>query len=195
MALADIINKIEADACAEADRILAVADARAAEIDADAEARAQAHDEATMAVAQADASREVSRIVVTAKLSARDSALARRHELVDEVLSATADSVAALSDADYATFLARRVIEVARGGETLCMGAMDAGRADAVIEALRMLAPGLNVTLSAEPADFDRGVLVQGDRIRADLSIVTLVRERRDELELAIAAVLFAEGA
>lgn len=195
MALADIINKIEADGQSEADRVLAAASERAAEIVAAAESAARANDESATVATQVETAREVSRIVVSAKLAARDGALARRHELVDEVLAATGDALAALSDADYATFLARRIIDVAHGGETILVGSDDSQRVDAIVEALRMLAPGLTVAFSEAPAGFDRGVLIEGDRVRADLSLTTLVQERRDDLELTIASVLFSEGA
>ena len=58
-----------------------------------------------------------------------------------------------------------------------------------------MNAPGLALQVSTEPAPFERGVLVEGDRVRTDLSLTAIVEERRDELELVAAEVLFGEGA
>ena len=195
MALADIITKIRADADDEAGRILAAAQTRAAEIVERAEQRAGEQRAATLAEADTDARREADRIVVSARLAARDEALARRRELVDTALQRAAETLAALSDIEYAAFLSRRIASVARGGETVRFGSADLARAETVLEALRMNTPGLTLAVADEPAPFERGALVEGSRVRADLSLTAIVEERRDELELAVAEVLFGEGA
>ena len=63
------------------------------------------------------------------------------------------------------------------------------------VGALLMIAPGLALGLSDDPAPFERGALIEGARVRADLSLDTIIGERREELELAVASVLFGEGA
>jgi vacuolar-type H+-ATPase subunit E/Vma4 len=195
VALADIINKIRADADEEAGRILEVAESRAGDIVAAAEQRAEEHRASTLAEAETSAQREADRIVVSARLEARDAALTARRELMDEALAKTAATLASVSDIEYAGFLARRIAAVARGGETLRFGSADLGRSEAVIESLRMNAPGLVLNVASEPAEFERGVVVEGSRVRADLSLEAIVEERRDELELVAAEVLFGEGA
>ncbi|HSK48513.1 MAG TPA: V-type ATP synthase subunit E [Coriobacteriia bacterium] len=195
MALADIISRIESDAEVEAARITEAAQKRAAEIVAEAQRRAEAHHDSSLAEADTAAHREADRIVVSARLKARDEALVQRRALVDVALTQTADALAAAPADEYARFLAERVARVARGGETLRFGSADSARADAVVDALRVVAPGLSLTVSSEPAPFARGALVEGSRVRADLSLNAIVEERRDELELVIASVLFAEEA
>jgi len=195
VALADIISKIESDAEAEAASIRTAAQDRADGILTAAEQLADQQRAHTVAEADADAHREAARIVVSAKLAARDDALAQRRQLVDAALERTAAALAAASDVEYAGFLSRRIAAVARGGETLHFGSADIGRAEAIVESLRMNAPELKLSISTEPAPFDRGVLVEGARVRADLSLTAVVEEHRDELELVAADVLFGEGA
>jgi len=195
VALADIINKIETDAEAESQRILAAAEERAETIKREATQVADGYRATFVENAEAEARREADRIVVSARLAARDEALAKRRLLVDEVLADVARSMASSSDSEYASFLASRVAAVARGGETLHLGTEDVARADAVVEALRLLAPGLSLAVSKTPAPFARGVLLQGDRVRVDLSLGAIVEERRDELELSVASKLFEKEA
>lgn len=195
MALADIIRKIETDADSEAQALISAAEERATAVMATARQRAEEERDALLARSGAEAEREASRLVAAAKLSSRDEALRQRRMLLDEVLNQTVEALAAMPDAEYATFLAANIIAVARGGESLRLGAADANRAAALTEALRLLAPGLNLQLVTEPAPFDRGALVEGERVRADLSLASLVEERRDQLELTLASVLFSEGA
>ena len=195
MALADIISKITSDAEDEAARILADAREQAEAITAEAEAAAEQHRTVTLARAEADAQREADRIVVSARLAARDAALRQRGQLVDETLATAAEKIAAASPTEYASFLARRIARVAKGGETLRLGSADTALGPAIVEALRMIAPGLDLRLADEPAAFERGALVEGDRVRADLSLHALIEEYRDDLELAVAAVLFPEEA
>jgi vacuolar-type H+-ATPase subunit E/Vma4 len=195
VALADIISKIRSDAELEAAQLLDSAQRRADTIDAAARADADGHRKAVLARAESDARREADRIVVSARLVARDAALTQRRTLVDEVLQLTTGALAAAPDAEYATFLARRIAEVARGGEVLRFGAADLARADSIVEALRMIAPGLDLSVASDAAPFERGALIEGDRVRADLSLAAIVEERRDELELVVATALFTEEA
>ena len=92
-------------------------------------------------------------------------------------------------------WLAGRIAAVARGGETLSLGTLERGREAAIREELGRIAPELTLPVADTPAPFERGALLQGDRVRADLSLETLVADRRDELELVAAHILFAEEA
>lgn len=195
MALADIITKIESDAAEEAARIVGAAEERAAAIRDAAERQAAEYREATLAAAERDARREASRLVVTARLEARDVGLAERHKLVREALETAAERLAALPDDQYLAFVAARVARAVRGGDTLRLGSADAARLAGLADAVATLAPGVSVAASPEPAPFERGVLIEGSRVRADLSLAAIVEESSDELELVIASTLFTEGA
>jgi vacuolar-type H+-ATPase subunit E/Vma4 len=194
VALADIITKIEADAEVEAASIVEAAEQRATAIRAEAADRAMHARVSLLAEAEAEAERDASRIVASARLAARDEGLMQRRALVTETLAGVVDALASLRDTEYASFLASRVVAVARGGETLRFGRADSPLAGPVAEALRVAAPELSLDLSPEVAPFERGALVEGPRVRADLSLGAIVEERRDELELLVAQALFGEG-
>jgi len=195
VALADILTRIDVDSGSEAVAILAAAQERADAMLTDATTRAEAHRAEVAAAAQAAAGREADTIVVNARLAARDTAVAARRALLDEALTAAADALAALPDSEYARFIAGCISKAARGGETLSFGSRDAARRDLVVAELGRIAPQLSLQVADEPAPFERGALLAGDRVRADLSLASLVEERREELEMAVARTLFPEGA
>lgn len=194
MALADIISKIESDAADEVAAILEAANARVAEIHGAAQARAVAHREEALAAAALEGEREASRIVVAAKLAARDESLAARRAVISEALEATAAGLAELPVDRYADFLARQIAAAARGGEVVRFGSLDAKLTESVVNTVARLAPDLALTVAPEPAPFERGALLEGDRVRANLSLKAIVEEQRDALELVLAAAIFGEG-
>lgn len=193
MALADILERIESDAEVEAAEITAAARERADAILAAARAKAEAHVADVVAAAERDAARDAETTVVNARLRGRDDMVTARRSLIDEALSAAAEGIAALGDADYARFLAARIAEVARGGESLSFGELDTARADAVMSELSRLAPSLSLARSGESAPFPRGALLEGSRVRVDLSLPAIVNERRDDLESQAVIALFGE--
>lgn len=195
MALADIIARIGSDAAEKADALIAEAEAQATRIIEAARATAERDSARTVDAARSDAARDAETIVVKARLAARDALVQRQRELIEETLAATAEALAALPDERYVSWLAGRVAAVARGGETLSLGALEHHREAALREVLRRIAPELTLIVADTPAPFERGALLQGDRVRADLSLEALVADRRDELELVAARVLFAEEA
>ena len=195
MALADILTRIDGDTESETGAILSAAKERAGTIVAEATARAGAHRTEVAAAATAAATREADTIVVNARLAARDAEVTARRRLLDEAFVAAADALAALPDAEYARFLAARVAAVARGGETLSFGAADMGRAILVIDEIARIAPQLPLQVAEKPAPFERGALLEGPRVRANLSLAALIDENRDDLEVAVARVLFPEEA
>ncbi len=190
MALADIIERIDADAESEAAELIADAEARAAALNADADAVAKKILADSHAAAEREAGRMADTIVVNARLAARDRAVTARRVLVDEALSAAAEKLSVLSDAEYAAFLGAKIAAAARGGETLSLGSADAKRLDAIVAAVREIAPHLGLMVSDAPAPFERGAMLHGERVSADLSLPALVAERRDDLELVIMQAL-----
>lgn len=191
MALADILERIEADAAAESAQVADAARSRADAILAAAKAKAEAHVDEVVSAARIEAARDAETTVVNARLRGRDALVTARRALIDETLAAAAESIAGLPDDAYASFLAARIAVIARGGETLAFGSEDSGRAELVMRKLEAVAPNLSLTAAPVPAPFARGALLQGDRVRADLSLGAIVDERRDEFEAIAANELF----
>lgn len=195
MALADIIQRIESDARAEAESIVAAAEERAQSLLAAARDRAEASRDETLRAAEQAAKRDADTLIVNARLRARDSLVAAKRELIDTALQSAADAVATQGDEAYADFLARRIVASARGGEAVSFGRADAEHAAAVMERVAKSAPALDLRQGEPAVSVDRGAVLTGSRVRVDLSLPALIDDRRDELESVAAVVLFGEGA
>lgn len=195
MALADIIQRIDTDANAEAAGVVAVAEERAQATLETARATADAATAQTLAAAEHAAKRDADTIVVNARLQARDALVAAKRDLIENALAKGAEAAAALDDDAYAQFLARHIARAAQGGETVLFGSEDMARGVSIMEHVKTLAPELKLVVAEDAAPFGRGALLKGARMRVDLSLPAIVEDRRDELELVVAAVLFGKEA
>lgn len=191
MALADIIKRIESDAQAEAARIIDEAQAEAARLLEEARRAADERSARVIEAARRDAERERATRLAAARLAARDRALADRRALIDEVLEALVERIGSLPPAEYAALLGSALARTVRDGDEIALGSGDAALRDAVGAELASRAPGIEVRWREEPAPFERGALIVGGGTRAEITPRSLVEERRGDLEVLVADVLF----
>ena len=192
MALSDILVRIDSDAAAEAGQLLAEAEGEAVRTIADAEATATREREQTLAATEREARNDAATLLANARLAARDTLLARKRELAEEVLASVRDALEGLPEQDYLDLIVRGVAAAAQGGETLLVSRADAARLNGLGHRLKEL--GVDVEISHEPAHLPRGVLVTGDRVQAEVSPRSLVDDRRDQLLPVAARALFGGG-
>lgn len=194
MALADIIKRIETQGIDEAERIEREAATRAVGIGQDAVRSANQQREESLARAERRAEAESATIVAAARLAARDKALSRKREVVDEAISRLVQELESLPPERYARFIAGSLAKSARAGDTVHVSAADAPHAELIADEVSRIAPDLSLEWSGEPAtDIARGVVVRGDRVRSAISPESAVDAMRAELELKFASVLFGE--
>lgn len=181
MAIDDIVRRIAEDAENEAASLLAEAEEEAAAVRAEATARAHAAAAHLLAHGSTLAEREAETIVAGARLSARDGMLAARHELDAEVLTRAEQALLALADADYAALIARGIASVARGGETVLVAEADAERLRSNLAAA-LSAAGAPALPIGGTAPIERGVVLEGDRVRVEVSPASIIAARRADL-------------
>lgn len=196
MALADILEQIAADAEAEARAILEQAEAEARAVRADAEKRASERAVRILAEAESAARRDAEAALAAARLRARDEALAAKQALIAEALQRVAEAIVAVEPARYTRFIARRIVEAARGDEEVLVAEADrerlAGLAEAVERAAREAGrTGLALRYVDEAAPVAHGVVLRGERDSVDLSVEGLIAAERDRLVARLAAALF----
>lgn len=186
MAIDDIVGRIDQDAEAEAGALVSEAEAEAARVTGDASAKATDAAVRTLARERAMAERDAATIVANARLEARDAMLTARLELDGEALVKAEAALVALPDAEYAALVARGVAASAVGGETLKIGTADTGRLRGSLAAALAAAGAPALAIGDAAADVERGVVVQGERMRVEVSPAAMIAERREEL-LALA--------
>ena len=195
MALADIINRIETQAREEAQRIEQETAARLADIRQDAEQSAERQRHSAIAKATRQAEADAATLVAAAKLTVRDESLTRKRALVDEAIARVVEQIKALPDDRYVRFMARRIADSARPGDTVSVAASDRHRVEAISRELVQIAPGLTVVWSDEPAEeLDRGAVIAGDRVRSVVSPESAVEAIRSDLEVRLSGALFGNG-
>lgn len=196
MALADILDRIAADAEAEARAIIARAEEEAAALRREAQKLASERSARILAESEAQARGSAEAMSAAARLQARDASLAAKQALIGEALDAIAEGIVGLPPERYARFVARRIVAVARGDEQVLVAEADrerlAGLADAVAQAAREAGrDGIALRFSDEPAPVAHGVVLRGERDSVDLSVEGLVSAERDRLVSKLAAMLF----
>lgn len=189
MAIADIITRIEDDARAEADAIISAARERAdavrerARIDAEREAERIVERTLTQAKVEADT------LLANARLAARDSLLAAKKDLAERALTEAETRLESLPDDEYAALIAREVAKVAVPGQRVRVSAADGSRLSTLDALLRDA--GVDVTVEDGAADVDRGVCVEGDGVRVEVSAASYIAEHRADLLHVAVGVLF----
>ena len=191
MAIADILTRIEDDAKAEADAILAAARERAEAVESRARSAAE-HEAARLKTkADIDARSEAATLLANARLAARDALLGAKKDLADRVLDGVRERVEALPDAEYAAFIADGIAAVALSGQRVRVAAADRQRLASLGSLLA--ARGIELILTDEVADLPRGAYVEGDRVRVEVSAAATIADRHAELLPVVVAGLFGE--
>lgn len=198
MALADVLDRILADAQSEAQAVTDEATAQAAGLMDAARERAEKRSARTLADAERDARRQAQTIAAGARLEARDAALAAKGALIERALAGVREHLAALPPGEYAAFLAREIVAAARGDERVLVAPDDrerlAGLAAAVKAEAASAGRQISLTFSDEPAPVAHGVVLRGERDSVDLSVAGIVEARKDALSMRLASALFDDG-
>ncbi|HEY5548042.1 MAG TPA: V-type ATP synthase subunit E family protein [Coriobacteriia bacterium] len=193
MAIDDIVTRIAGDAQDESGALLAAARADAERTTSEARARADARAAASLVRARADADREETTLLANARLAARDAMLSARRALDDEALARVEEALLSLDDERYVTLLAREIVVSAEGCTSLRLGSADPDRLRRTLPAA-LKAVGVTLAIDEAPADVERGVVLEGDRLRVEVSAAAIVASRRDALLADADALLFKEG-
>ncbi|MBS3956428.1 MAG: hypothetical protein KGZ40_02715 [Clostridiales bacterium] len=193
MALADIVRRIAEDASHEADTIVRSAEEAAERTRADAYAKAAAQHERTVESARRAATEGAQARLARARITARDRALASRREMVDRTLAETVTRLESLPADEYADFIVRKVAGVARGGERLLVAEADAHRLVNVL-AVALANAGIEIEEAGTTAALSRGVVLEGDRVRVEVSPAAVVAGHAEDMVSVIAAELFDRG-
>lgn len=191
MAIADIITRIEQDAQAEADALLAAARDRAEAAVAAVKSEAE-RDAARIKSRGAEVARvEAETLLANARLAVRDGLLGAKRELAERVLGEARERLESLPDDDYAAFIAREVVRVAAPGQVVRVAPADGQRLASLGE--RIVAAGAPVTIAGEAEGLVRGVRVEGDGVCVEVSPAAYVTERHDRLLPVAVRALFPE--
>lgn len=190
--LEKITQRIDADAKAQADDIVAKAKVQAAEIVADYQARADALLAEEKAKAEALAAQTAQRAEAAGALEGRKWVLNAKQQLLEDTFDLALAKLRALPKEEYTQLLTDLLCLAAKGGEEVIFNTADraqVGKA-AVTAANQRLKDG-RLTLSEETRDMAGGFVLQAGPVELNCALETLVEQEKESMSTSVASHLF----
>ncbi len=194
-----VINKILADARAEAEKIRKQAEEREAAEQAKLDEQLAKFEEQTKAMADKAAADERSQRLAVARMEAAREYLAGKATLLDDVFAQARQRLQQLPDNEYRELMVRLMLAAVDSGEEEVITGKGDARVDQklvteVNDKLKGRGRG-NLKLSDEKENLGGGFILRHGRIRTNVSINVLVARARQDLEIELAKDLFANDA
>lgn len=186
-----IVQKITADANAQAAQCTQNAQARADAMKAEAEKAAKTKLEEGRRALETEAQERIERRETLAALDCRKQLLAARRAVIDAALSRALEAACAFPEARYLAVLERLLTQYAGEGDGVRLSAA----APVTEESLRSLKvfSARRLRFLGKDGDFEGGMRLYGATYEADLSFRALIEAQRFELERDIAHMMPAE--
>jgi V/A-type H+-transporting ATPase subunit E len=187
-----ITKRIEAQAQAEIDRILADAKERADEIHAQAEAQAEAERVALTARNEKVAAEREERLVGAAQMEAKKIVLAARQEQLEKAYAKALETLCSMPDEQYTKTLAALLEQAAPDGKGSVIFAPDVKeRIGAATVALANEKLKGSLTLAEETRPMQGGFILSKGNVEVNCTFETLVRLQKAETAGAVLKKLF----
>ncbi len=192
-----IIRRILDDATARAEAIKEEAREQAQLTDAEGKDRAARKCRQLRDQASREAEEQKKRIIGVAQLEARKDVLAAKQELIAKAFQETLDQLLALDERKYFQIIGSLLVSQAEtGAENVVFSAVDHSRIPDgflgdINRALVDLGKKGELTLDSDPGAMKGGFVLKSGGIEINCSFESLIELQRDQLEPAVAAMLF----
>ena len=195
MGAEEVIEKILADAKAEAQKIKQQADDKEAAEQTKLDEQLDEYNKQTQALAEKRASDEKLHILATARMDIAKQLLAEKRKILDEVFEQTQNRLKKLPDDESRKLMTKLMLEaVETGDEEVIVDKNETRINDEFISQInKQLGPDSksSLKLSAERQDLGVGFILKRGKIKVNVSIEVLLNEARRELEIELAKELF----
>ena len=192
-----VVEKILADAKAEADKIKKQADDQEAAEQAKLAEQLDEYKKQTEILAQKAGEDEKSHILAAARMDIAKEYLAEKRKILDEVFEQARRQLQDLPDEEYRALIKKLILDAVETGDEEVVVDTNEGRIDQefIKEINRELGPGYkdNLRLSDERQDMGAGFILKRGKIKTNVSIEVLLGQARKELEIELAKELFSE--
>jgi V/A-type H+-transporting ATPase subunit E len=200
MSVEKIAEKILRDAREEAERLLEEARREAARIRAQGEEDANWVRASILAQAEAEVGRLRREKQAEARLEAKRHVLAAKRAAIDRVFQEALRRLQELPKQEYLKLLKHLILEAAETGDEEIISSpadlerLAPGFLQETNEALRERGKAGALRLADETRELGGGVVLRGRRYEIDANLLTLIQSAREELETAVAEILFGTG-
>jgi len=191
----NVIDKILADAKAEAGRIKKEAEDKEAAEQAKLADQLKEYKNQTQILADRAGKDEKSHILAAARMEIAGESLSEKIKILDEVFSRARHQLLNLPDQEYRRLITKLLLDaVQTGNEEVIVdkneNRIDRQFIDVVNQQLGSSAKG-NLKLSDEKRDIEGGFILRSGRIKTNVSFDVLLNRARNELEIELAKDLF----
>ena len=189
-----IIQRIEADAQAELDRVLNAAKEQAEEITELYQSRAEAEAAELRARNEKNAAEREERLVSSAQMEVRKASLAAKQQMLDKAYALALDKLCSMPDAQYIETVAELLVQAApRGAGKVIFAPGEKERIGAAAVAMANEKLSGQLTVAEETRPIRGGFILADGRVEVNCSFDTLVRLQKNETAGAVAKILFPE--
>ena len=192
-----VVEKILADAKAEAEKIKKQAQDKEAAEQAKLDAQLIEYKKQTDILAEKAGKDEKSHILAAARMDIAKQFLAEKRKILDEVFEQARRQIQNLPDKQYHELITKLMLEVVETGDEEIVIDKNENRIDHkfIKQINHKLGPNYkgNLRLSDEKQDLGGGFSLRRGKIRTNVSIKVLLDQARKDLEIELAKQLFSE--
>jgi V/A-type H+-transporting ATPase subunit E len=190
-----VIEKILADARAEADKIKKQADQKEADEQAKLSEQLDEYRNQTTILAQQASEDEKSHILAAARMNIAKEYLAEKRRILDEVFEQARQQLQNLPDEEYKSLIKKLLLDAVETGDEEIIVDTNEGHIDHdfIKHLNRELGPGYkgNLKLSNKKQNIGAGFILSRGKVKTNVSIGVLLDQARKELEIQLGKELF----
>jgi len=192
-----VVEKILADAKAEADKIKKQADDQEAAEQAKLSEQLDEYKKQTELLAQKAGEDEKSHILAAARMDIAKQFLAEKRKILDEVFEQARRQLQDLPDEEYRALIKKLLLDAVETGDEEVVVDTKEKRIDR--EFIKKINSELasskkgNLRLSNQKQDIGAGFILKRGKIKTNVSMEVLLGQARKELEIELAKELFSE--
>lgn len=190
-----VVEKIWADAKAEAENIKEQADKKQADEQAKFDEQLNEYKEQTKALAEKFAKEKKLHLLAAARMNIAKERLAEKNKILDEVFDRAQENIKNLPDEKYRKLITSLMLETVETGDEEVIIDREEKRIDA--ELIQQVNSQLgsdrkgNLKLSDEKMLIGAGFILRRGKVKTNVSIDVLLSRARKELEIKLAKDLF----
>ncbi len=192
-----VVEKILADAKAEAEKIKKQADEAQAEEQAKLDEQLSEFGKQTDIIAQKAGEEKKAHLLAAARMDIAKQLLAEKRKILDEVFTQARQQLEKLSDESYLKLMTKLMLDaVETGDEEVVIDSKEKQINQKFIDSInQQLASGRKgkLKLSDEKADLGSGFILKRGKIKNNVSVEVLLARARRELETELAKKLFGD--
>ncbi|MHC4570963.1 MAG: V-type ATP synthase subunit E [Planctomycetota bacterium] len=186
-----VVEKILADARAEAEKIKSEAKEKENAEQAKLDEQLSGYKKQTDIIAQKAGEDKKAHLLAAARMDIAKEFLAEKRKLLDEVFAQARQKLQSLPDAEYIKLMTKLLLDAVETGDEEVIIDKNEKRIDQKF--IKQIGPGYkgNLRLSEQRENLGAGFILKRGKIKNNISIEVLLAQARKELEIELAKELF----